>query len=278
MNTLLASKLRLPKKGMIRAAPMATLPAVMRELGADFEPIMAAHGLSNQVFEDPEASVSYETMCGVLAACSRASGCPHIGLLVGQRGGIASLGVLGYLMLNAPDVRSALDTLIQHMDVHDRGAAPRLELSSHVVMLRYDILLSNVDGSAPVSDAALAIGRNIMLSLCGPAWKPMEVHFRHAPPEDVTPYRQFLPGAGRVQCGTHGTRLSQPVAVRTPCPAQTAQLRRHFQGYVDAMATQAGTRVRRQGLRDRSSACWSEDRCTLDELALQFSGMQPRGP
>ena len=94
MNTLLASKLRLPKKGMIRAAPMATLPAVMRELGADFEPIMAAHGLSNQVFEDPEASVSYETMCGVLAACSRASGCPHIGLLVGQRGGIA-LGPVG---------------------------------------------------------------------------------------------------------------------------------------------------------------------------------------
>jgi hypothetical protein len=188
MNTLLASKLRLPKKGMIRAAPMATLPAVMRELGADFEPIMAAHGLSNQVFEDPEASVSYETMCGVLAACSRASGCPHIGLLVGQRGGIASLGVLGYLMLNAPDVRSALDTLIQHMDVHDRGAAPTLELRSHVVMLRYDILLPRRRGGLgiPVSDAAMAIGRNIMLSLCGPTWKPLEVHLRHAAPDDVS--------------------------------------------------------------------------------------------
>jgi AraC-like DNA-binding protein len=274
MNTLLASKLRLPKKGMIRAAPMATLPAVMRELGADFEPIMAAHGLSNQVFEDPEASVSYETMCGVLAACSRASGCPHIGLLVGQRGGIASLGVLGYLMLNAPDVRSALDTLIQHMDVHDRGAAPRLELSSHVVMLRYDILLSNVDGSAPVSDAALAIGRNIMLSLCGPTWKPLEVHLRHAAPDDVSPYRRFFQAPVVFNAERTALVFGSPW-LSAPVPGADSALRRHFQDFVDALSTQVERSFEDQ-VYPAIQRLLAENRCTLDELARRFS-MHPRG-
>jgi hypothetical protein len=61
-------------------------------------------------------------------------------LLVGRAGGLSSLGPLGYLVQNAPDVRTAIDTLISHMDVHDRGAAPTLELRAHVAMLRYDIL------------------------------------------------------------------------------------------------------------------------------------------
>ncbi len=73
MNAKLASRLRLPKKGMIRAAPLAALPAVMRELGTDVEPILAAHGLSNQVLEDAEASIPYEAMCGVLAAIAPTS-------------------------------------------------------------------------------------------------------------------------------------------------------------------------------------------------------------
>lgn len=273
MNTLLTSKLRLPKKGMIRAAPMAAIPSVMRELGADLEPILAAHGLSNRVLEDPEASVAYETMCGVLADCSRASGCPHFGLLVGQRGGIQSLGVLGYLMLNAPDVRSALDTLIHHMEVHDRGAAPRLELSTRVVMLRYDILHSNVDGAAPVSDAAMAISRNIMLSLCGPTWKPLEVHLRHAAPDDVSPYRRFFQAP--VVFNAERTALVFGKAwLSAPVPGADSALRRHFQDFVDAMSSQVERSFEDQ-VYPAVQRLLAENRCTLDELARWFS-MHPR--
>lgn len=273
MNALLASRLRLPKKGMIRAAPITAIPAVMRELGADLEPILAAHGLSNQVLEDPEASIPYEAMCGVLASCSRSSGCPHVGLLIGQRGGITSLGVLGYLMLNAPDVRSALDTLIHHMDVHDRGAAPRLELSTQVVMLRYDILHSDADGSAPVSDAALAIGRNILLSLCGPAWKPLEVHLRHAAPDDVRPYRRFFQAPVVFNAERTALVFASPwLSARVP--GADSALRRHFQDFVDAMSTQV-----ERSFEDQAYAAvqhlLAENRCTLDELARRFA-MHPR--
>jgi hypothetical protein len=253
--------------------PNAGSGAGMRELGVDLQPIVAAQGLSWRVFEDPDESIAYRTLCALLAACVRASGCPHLGLLVGRGGGVSTLGALGYLIQNTPDVRTALDTLISHMDVHDRGAAPTLELRAHVAMLRYDIFHADAEGSIPVSDAAMAISRNIMLSLCGPAWKPMEVHFRHAPPEDVTPYRQLFQ-APVVFNAERTALVFRTQWLSTAVPGADGQLRRHFQGYVDAMANRL-----ERGFEGKVYATVQrllvKDRCTLDALALQL-GLQPR--
>ncbi|MBK9197494.1 AraC family transcriptional regulator [Candidatus Skiveiella danica] len=273
MNIHLATSLRVPQQGMIRAAPLASLPGAMRELEVDLAPIVAALGLSARVFEDPEESIAYRTLCALMATCARASACPHLGLLVGRHGGLKTLGALGYLVQNAPDVRTAIDTLIVNMDVHDRGAAPTLELRASVAMLRYDIFHADAEGSIPVSDAAMAIGRNIMLSLCGPAWKPLEVHFRHAPPDNVTPYRQFFQApvvfnAKRTALvfGTHWLQAAVPGA--------DDQLRRHFESYVDAMTNQL-----ERGFVDKVYPAVQrlvvENRCSLENLALRFS-MHPR--
>ena len=273
MNVQVAARMRLPQQGTIRAAPLTAVPAVMQELGADLAPIMAALGLPQRVFEDPDESIAYQTVCNLMAACCRAGACPHFGLLVGQHGGITTLGALGYLVQNAPDVRTAIDTLISHMDVHDRGAAPTLELSAHVAMLRYDIFHPTAEGSIPVSDAAMAIGRNIMLSLCGPAWKPMEVHFRHAPPDNVSPYRHFFQApvvfnADRTALVFRADWLSAAV------PGADSQLRRHFQDYVEAMSTRL-----ERGFQDKVYASIQrlvvENRCSLEELAGKLA-LHPR--
>ncbi|MBK6556514.1 MAG: AraC family transcriptional regulator ligand-binding domain-containing protein [Comamonadaceae bacterium] len=205
------------------------------------------------MFEDPGQSVAYRTLCGVLAACGRARRLPASRLAGRARRRPFVTGALGYLILNAPDVRSALDTLIQHMDVHDRGAAPRLELSSHVVMLRYDILLSNVDGSAPVSDAALAIGRNIMLSLCGPTWKPLEVHLRHAAPDDVSPYRRFFQAPVVFNAERTALVFGSPW-LSAPVPGADSALRRHFQGVSSTPCPPGRSAASRAGFARRFSA------------------------
>lgn len=273
MNIHLATSLRVPQQGMIRAAPLAALPGAMRELEVDLAPIVAALGMSARVFEDPEESIAYRTLCALMAACVRASACPHLGLLVGQQGGLKSLGALGYLVQNAPDVRTAIDKLILNMDVHDRGAAPTLELGSNVAMLRYDILHASVEGSIPVSDAAMAIARNIMLSLCGPAWKPLEVHFRHAAPDNVMPYRQFFQAP--VVFNAKRTALVFGAHwLQAAVPGADDQLRRHFEDYVDAMTTRL-----ERGFVDKVYPAVQrlvvENRCSLENLALRFS-IQPR--
>ena len=268
-----ALELRLPQPGMIRAAPLLALPDVMRELGADLAPITQSMGLSSRVFEDPEEPVAYQTLCALLAACCRASGCPHLGLLVGQRSGLEALGALGYLVQNAPDVRTALDALIGHMDVHDRGAAPALELHGDLALLRYDIYRPDADGSGSVSDAAMAIGYNALLRLCGPDWKPLEVHFRHAPSANVRPWRQFF----QVPVVFNAERTALVfrrhwLAARVP--GADAQLHRHFGAYVASL----GKRL--QGnWEDKVFAAIQRlvlgNRCSLHELARALA-MHPR--
>ena len=127
MNVQVAARMRLPQQGTIRAAPLTAVPAVMQELGADLAPIMAALGLPQRVFEDPDESIAYQTVCNLMAACCRAAACAHFGLLVVQHVGITPLGALGYLMQNAPAVCTGIDTLINHMDVRVRGSAPPLD-------------------------------------------------------------------------------------------------------------------------------------------------------
>lgn len=273
MNVQVAARWRLPRQGTVRAAPLASVPAVMEELGADLGPIMAALGLNHRLFREPDESIAYQTVCKLLAACCRATACPHFGLLIGQRCGTTTLGALGYLVQNSPDVRTAIDTLISHMDVHDRGATPALALRADVAVLRYDILHPTAEGSIPVSDAAMAIGRNIMLSLCGPAWKPMEVHFRHVAPDNVTPYRQFFQApvvfnADRTALVFRADWLSAAV------PGADSQLRRHFQGYVEAMSNRL-----EWGFQDKAYATIQrllvENRCSLEELSSQLA-LHPR--
>lgn len=273
MSAPLGPPLRLPQPGMIRAAPLAALPDVMRELGADLAPIALDIGLSSRVFDDPEEPIAYQTLCALMAACCRVSGCPHLGLLVGQRSGLESMGALGYLMQNAPDVGAALDTLIGHMAVHDRGAAPGLEQHGDLAFLRYDIFRPDAEGSAPVSNAAMAIGHNALLRLCGPAWKPLEVHLRHAPPDNARPWRQLFQ-APVVFNAERTALVFQARWLSAPVPGADAQLRRHFEAYVAS-------------LEQRLHGSWEDkvypaiqrlvmdNRCSLQELARALA-MHPR--
>jgi AraC-like DNA-binding protein len=119
----------------------------------------------------------------------------------------------------------------------------------------------------------MAIGRNIMLSLCGPTWKPMEVHFRHAPPDNVSPYRHFFQApvvfnADRTALVFRADWLSAAV------PGADSQLRRHFQDYVEAMSTRL-----ERGFQDKVYASIQrlvvENRCSLEELAGKLA-LHPR--
>ena len=258
---------------MIRTAPLLALPGTMRELGADLRPIADALGVPERVFEDPDESIAYRTLCTLMAACAKATGCVHLGLLVGQQSGLQTLGALGYLVRNAPKVGTALDTLARHMNFHDRGAAPSVERQGEVAFLRYDIFRPDIDGSPAVSDAAMAIGRNILLTLCGPDWKPMEVHFRHAQPINVRPYRQFFQ-APVVFNAERTALVFQAQWLSTPVAGADEQLYRHFLEHVRNQTNRL-----QGGFEDRVyptvQRLLMENRCSLKELARELS-MHPR--
>jgi AraC-like DNA-binding protein len=144
------------------------------------------------IFSDPDNLISFAARGRLIRICVEATGCPHFGLLVGQRGGLHSLGLVGLLAKNSVDVATALHNLIGFFAAHSRGSVTRLEVDGDVAQLSFSVIQPDIEAVDQACDAAVAIFFNIMRALCGPDWRPIEARFDHRRPEDVRPFRRFF--------------------------------------------------------------------------------------
>ena len=178
--------------GLVRVGPLMGLAQLVRDLGHDPEAAFAREDLAPEDFADPDAEFSFLRAGRLLAHCVSETGCAHLGLMLGQRIPPSSLGIPGYLLHTARDVRTALTDLVRYFDLHDRGAMLILESGSETTRLGYAIYLPDVAAAEQIYDLSIAVECNIMRSLCGPDWCPGEVRLARSVPGDPGPYRTFF--------------------------------------------------------------------------------------
>ena len=168
------------------------VPEVLRNLGVDPSEILAEIGIELSLFDNPNNPISYLARGRMFAHCAERTACPHFGLLVGQRAGLSSFGVVGLLAKHSPDVGFALRSLVRYMHLHVRGANVTLSTDSDLAVLEYQIYQPRARGNDQVGEGAVAVAFNIMRDLCGTDWEPVEARFAHRKPEDVKPFRRFF--------------------------------------------------------------------------------------
>lgn len=205
--------------------------------------------------------------------CVRETGCPHFGLLLGQRLNTSSLGAIGFMVRNAPDVRTALGELAANLRLHNRAAAPYLEIAGRQAIFVYETLHPCAEGWEQIDDAAMGLMWNLMRALCGPDWLPNEVCFRRGKPDDVQPYRRvfrapLLFGAERTVMVFSASWLSEKVQTADP------GLRTYFEQYVQLMKNLSSDGLVAQ-VNQQLIHLLGRQRCSLQELASQM-GLHPR--
>lgn len=224
--------------GVVRVGPLMSVPAVLQELGVDPEPVFESLGFDADRFDDPELRVPYVAASRLIARCMEASGCDHFGLLVGQRAGPSTLGVAGFMLRVAPDVRTALQDLVHHLDLHDEGGVPFVETSGDVTLLGYAIHQPGAQATAQIYDLAIAIACNIMRTLCGKGWRATEVLLSRRAPRDFAPYRRFFQAPLRFDAEQSAVAfpsrwLDQPLSGADPL------LHRHLEAEASALHARA---------------------------------------
>jgi AraC-like DNA-binding protein len=144
-----------------------------------------------RLLDDPENRVPLAQAAFLADECERATGCRHIGLLIGQRGGVAALGPIAEAARLSGRVSDALQAYISRMHLLNRGAAMTVRARS-VAEIEFVHLVYHRDmrGGRHISDAALALALAFMQGVCGPQWRPAEVTFPNSRPASVTPYRR----------------------------------------------------------------------------------------
>lgn len=176
----------------VRIGATVGLVPVLESLGADPARLLTEAGADMSLFDNRDNWVSYTARNHWVAHCVERTGCRHLGLLIGQRNDLHSLGLIGLLAKYSPDVESALRSLVRYFRLHVRGAVTTFGTEGRWAMFGYETSVPRAEANDQIVDAALASAFNILQGLCGPSWNATEVRFAHRKPEDLRPYREFF--------------------------------------------------------------------------------------
>jgi AraC-like DNA-binding protein len=187
-----AAQIAAVRDGAVRAGPLVGIPQLLRDLVREPTAVFVAARVDPHLLDDPENVISFSEVGRLLDTCARAADCPHFGLLLGERTGLECLGLVGMLARHSPALKQALHNIVLHLHLHDRGAAPTLSVSDGEARLGYTIYQPDVMATAQIYDLALAIGYNILRTLCGASWRPRYVDLSHAKPRDLAAYRRVF--------------------------------------------------------------------------------------
>lgn len=214
-----------------RVGALGVAPALLRQLGADPAPVLAAAGLDPSALQFADNTIPYAAFGRLLDEAARCSGCAYFGLLVGQAWHLSTLGLLGQLMRHSPTVGEALRMGVVHHHLNSQGGVVFLRARDSVAEYGYAIYHggARVAGSATqIYDAVLATLGNYMRELCGTAWAPTDVMLAHAAPADVNPYRRLFRCPVRFDCELSALRfpahwLNRPVEGADPAALRVLQ-------------------------------------------------------
>jgi AraC-like DNA-binding protein len=123
------------------------------------------------------------------------------------------------------------------MHLHIRGAVTTFEESGKLAIFGYEIYALGAEATDQISDAALANMLNIMVALCGPHWKPVEVRFAHRRPAETAPFQRFFRAPLRFDMNENALVFAASWLSR-PLPAVEPELTRLLRDKIDALEAQ----------------------------------------
>ena len=257
------------KQGTLRAGGAVEILAVLRSLGHDPDEVLTGAGISPDLFDDPENLITYASRGHLMKHCVSKTGCQHFGLLVGQRMNLHSLGLLGLLMRSQTDAGAALDALMSYLHLHSQGALTTLEVDQEVAILTYSAVQPMVEATDQTGDGAVAMMLNVMRTLCGSDFKPIEASFAHRKPADVGPFRQFFKAPLYFDAERYSLAFT-PDWLQAPLPHADAEFLQLLRKQIDALEAKQSFELPEQVRLVLRSALMT-GHCSEDQIATLFS-------
>lgn len=183
-----------PPTGYVRVGSISSIPRVLIDLGYDPESVFEELDFASSELQDPDQMISYERRGELFYQCVSKTKCMSFGLLVGQYGDLSSLGLIGLLCRQSPNVRVALRNLVRYFHLHASEAITYLDEQGDEAFFGYGLLSGNATARQQTESGANAIINNILYQLCGFEWHPIQVLFSHRKPSDIGPYKSFFKG------------------------------------------------------------------------------------
>ena len=186
--------------------------------------------MSADAFDDPETIIPYKAMDELIAFGVRHSALEHLGLLTGTSA--PDLGLPGFLLFNAPQVRVGLQDLISALNRYDSGGAAALTEADGVATLGYAVTTPGLSSVDQIYDHSIALGYVLLHRLVGPHFEPTEIRLPRRRPVEAGPYRAFFQ-KGRLKFDAHEAAIEFPASyLDAPVAGADPALYRFLKGLV----------------------------------------------
>ncbi len=190
-----------------RAAPLVHLPPLLAELGVPFDAVFEGTGVAPGDLR-PDAFIPYATVLAILERAASVSGCEDLGLRLGLRQNLDTLGPVGRVMRHATTLGAALGDFVAVQISNSTGSAVYLRRTRDDFVMGYGTYAG--PASAQVHDTAIAAGCALVRSLTNGAVRPLEIASMRPPPADPGPWLRLADGP--VRFGQSETCLILPRA------------------------------------------------------------------
>jgi AraC-like DNA-binding protein len=178
----------------VRAAGIRGFAEVVRELGADPEPLVRAAGLDLAVLDHDDLPIEQSRLAALLQLAAGSLDCPDLGLRMAARHGLDTLGPLAVMLANCRTGADALAATQRYLTVHsdalhvDQTADP--DGAPGVIALRYR---GHPLGPPPVQamDAGIGFLHRALGLLFGDGYGLLDVRLSYRPIAAAACYRRF---------------------------------------------------------------------------------------
>lgn len=188
----------------VRTAAVAGFEKMVEQLGGDFENICALSNVAPQTFsqENYDKYISLEKLGQLLFNAAIATNCYHIGLVLGLNKKSSALGILGLIVRDTPDVKSALYALMNNLYIHAQDSVTsNFQYNDTEVTLAIEPTLAQGKHNHHIADLVLGCSLGLLKSLCGEDFKPIEVRLGTRNQHSLGQYKRLLNTSVKINQG-----------------------------------------------------------------------------
>lgn len=159
--------------------------------GALAERYLDIYGLDESQFES-EQTIGMDRYQTMLECAAEESGDTNLGLKIYETLDLKDLGILGYAMTSAADVRSAMTLNIRYNHLYQSGMGLAMEEHGNRVHMTYRVLSPGLGYSRQDSEISMMFGVFVIRLLTNLDWRPEEAHFQHSAPDSIAEHKALL--------------------------------------------------------------------------------------
>lgn len=249
---------------LARSQILTGFAPLARSLGLAPERLARSVGLDLSSLNDLDARISAKAFTDLLQRSAALSKLEDFGLRLAESRELGILGPVGIVIREETDLRSALNSLVRYLPVHNESLQLRLEDERGIAVLTLAVRLSG-PGVRHVTELSLGTFYRIVRKLAGSDWKPSRVCFEHTAPRSDATHRRFFGCRVEFEHEFSGI-VFRSADLDAPLAMSDAMLARYAHRYLDSMMqhrmASAGDKVR------ELIGLWlSSGSCSADKVA-----------